>query len=57
MSPTDYEHWKERGWLDKDTRYFYDNVKGNLFKDLIARFVGWVTGRQIDKAMAETAKS
>jgi multimeric flavodoxin WrbA len=27
-------------------------VSGNLFKDLIARFVGWMTGRQIDKAMA-----
>jgi multimeric flavodoxin WrbA len=53
MSPTDYKHWKERGWLERDARYFHDNVNGNLFKDLIARFVGWMTGRQIDKAMAK----
>jgi multimeric flavodoxin WrbA len=52
MSPTDYRHWKERGWLETETRYFYDNVQGNWFLDLIARFVGWMTGRQIDKALA-----
>jgi multimeric flavodoxin WrbA len=53
MSPTDYKHWKERGWLEKDVRYFHDNVNGNLFKDLVARFAGWMTGRQIDKAVAK----
>jgi hypothetical protein len=55
MSPTDYRHWKERGWLERETRYFHDNVKQNVFMDLIARFVGWMTGRQIDKAMARMA--
>jgi multimeric flavodoxin WrbA len=55
MSPTDYAHWKERGWLDKDTPYFYANVKRNIFLDLLARFAGWMTGRQIDKAMAKAA--
>jgi multimeric flavodoxin WrbA len=52
MSPTDYQHWKERGWLDTKTRYFHDNVRGNWVLDLLARFVGWMTGRQIDKALA-----
>ena len=52
MSPTDYRHWKERGWLDVQTRYFCDNVRGNWFLDLIARAIGWMTGRQIDKALA-----
>ena len=35
--------------------YYHDNVRGNLFKDWVARFVGWLTGRQIDKAMAKLA--
>jgi multimeric flavodoxin WrbA len=55
MSPTDYRHWKERGWLEKETRYFHDNVKRNLIMDLIASLIGWMMGRQIDKALAETA--
>lgn len=53
MSPTDYKYFKEKGWLGKDVRYFYDNVKGNVFKDLIARLIAWVVGRQIDKAIAK----
>ena len=53
MSPTDYKHWKEKGWLEKDARYFHDNVKQNVFMDLIARFIGWMTGRQIDKALTK----
>ena len=55
MSPTDYKQWRERGWLEKETRYFYDNVKRNALMDLIARLLGWMTGRQIDKALAKTA--
>jgi multimeric flavodoxin WrbA len=51
MSPTDYRHWKERGWLDPKTRYYHDNVRGNRFLDLVARLLGWITGRQIDKAL------
>jgi hypothetical protein len=41
--------------LDKDTHYYHNNVRGNLIKDQLARFVGWLTGRQIDKAMANMA--
>ena len=33
MSPTDYQHWSERGWLDTKTRYFHDNVRRNGFLD------------------------
>ncbi len=52
ISPTDYKYFKENGWLERDTRYFYDNVKGNVFKDLIARLMAWIMGRQINKAIA-----
>jgi multimeric flavodoxin WrbA len=55
MSPTDYRHWNERGWLDVRTPYFHDNARGNLAMDLVARFIGWMMGRQIDRAMAKTA--
>lgn len=53
MSPTDYGYWKERGWLEKETRYFYDNVRPNVLYDLVARIVGWIVGRQIDAALAK----
>jgi hypothetical protein len=55
MSPVDYRHWHEKGWLDDETRYYHDNVRGNRLKDLVARLIGWFTGRQIDKAMAKMA--
>jgi NAD(P)H-dependent FMN reductase len=54
MSPTDYQHWKERGWLDPETPYFHDNVRRNVLMDLVARLAGWMTGRQIDKALAKS---
>jgi hypothetical protein len=53
MSPTDYAYWKGKGWLERDTRYFHDNVNWNWFKDLVPRLMGWITGRQVGKAMAE----
>jgi hypothetical protein len=31
----------------------HDNVNCNWFKDLVPRFIGWITGRQVDKALAE----
>ena len=55
MSPTDYRHWQERGWLDTRTPYYHDNVRRNVLWDMIARFAGWMTGRQIDRALAETS--
>ena len=49
MSPYDYKYWKEKGWFDKSTKYFYKNIKLNIFKDVFARFFAWVFGRQMDK--------
>ena len=54
MSPTDYRFWKENGWLEQDAVYFHDNVAPNWIFDRITRFVGWMTGRQIDKAIADS---
>jgi multimeric flavodoxin WrbA len=56
MSPTDYRHWKDNGWLEQETRYFYDNVQGNALLDLVARAFGWMTGRQIDKALKDATQ-
>jgi hypothetical protein len=55
MSPTDYAYWKEQGWLNGEATYFYDNVRGNPLKDWVARAAGWMTGKQIDRALGETA--
>jgi hypothetical protein len=54
MSPTDYQYWQEKGWLEQDAGYFHDNVKANWLFDGAARIMGWMTGRQIDSALAET---
>lgn len=53
MSPTDYRYMKEKGWFDKDVSYFYDNVRGSFLKDRIARVMGWIIGRKIDKTLAK----
>jgi hypothetical protein len=54
MSPTDYQYWKEQGWLEPDTVYFHDNVRANWLFDRATRVMGWLTGRQIDSALAES---
>jgi hypothetical protein len=53
MSPTDYRFWKDRGWLEPGATYFHDNVQPNWVFDRVTRALGWVTGRQIDRALAE----
>ena len=53
MSPCDYKYWKEKGWFEKDTKYFCGNIKRNIFKDAIARFLAWMIGRQMDKAFTK----
>jgi multimeric flavodoxin WrbA len=53
LSPTDYQYWQEQGWLEPDTLYFHENVKANWLYDRAARVVGWMTGRQIDSALAQ----
>ncbi|MEJ2211624.1 MAG: NAD(P)H-dependent oxidoreductase [Anaerolineae bacterium] len=54
MSPTDYGYWKEKGWLEPDAVYFHDNVRPNWLFDRLTRFMGWMTGRQIDGAIAQS---
>jgi hypothetical protein len=56
MSPTDYQYWKEKGWLEPEAVYFHDNVRANWLFDRVARVTGWLTGRQIDNALAESAE-
>ena len=53
MSPLDYRYWKEKGWLEPETVFFHDNVQANVVKDWVGRSVGWFTGTQIDRAMAQ----
>jgi multimeric flavodoxin WrbA len=55
MSPTDYRYWKDKGWLESETVYFHDNVKANWLFDRATRVMGWMTGRQIDRAVAQSA--
>jgi len=49
MSPYDYNYWKEKGWFDKNTKYFYKNIKRNIFKEIFSSAIAWIFGRQIDK--------
>lgn len=34
----DYQYWKNKGWLEKSTEYYY-NVKINAFKRVLSRFI------------------
>jgi multimeric flavodoxin WrbA len=54
MSPTDYRYWKAQGWLEPGTIYFHDNVRANWLFDRATRVMGWMTGRQIDSAVAKS---
>jgi multimeric flavodoxin WrbA len=49
MSPYDHQYWNEKGWFEKESVYFYSPVKRNIIYDLIAKFVAWMMGRQMDK--------
>jgi len=49
MSPYDYKYWNDKGWFKKDTRYFHENVKMNVFKDAFARLFAWIFKRQMEK--------
>ena len=55
MSPTDYAYWKEKGWLEPETVYFHEHVRPNWLFDRATRAMGWMTGRQIDSALAKPA--
>jgi len=51
-SPVDYMYWKEKGWFEKDARYFSANVRANFFMDIIARIIELMVSRQMNKAEA-----
>lgn len=55
MSPTDYGYWKEKGWLEPGAVYFHNNVQANWLFDRVTRAMGWMTGRQIDSAIAKSS--
>jgi hypothetical protein len=54
--PTDYEYWKNKGWLDPRTSYFTTHAKENVLKSLIPRFMAWMMGRNMDKSMRKTGQ-
>jgi len=49
--PTDYRYWKERGWLDKETKYFVD-VPVNPIYSLLGSGMEWFLRRQVRKLRA-----
>ncbi len=53
MSPYDYKYWNEKGWFDKNSKYFYNNVKRNIIKDSFARFFAWIFGRMMKKEFSK----
>jgi hypothetical protein len=53
-SPTDFNYWKGNGWFDENTKYFYSDVKMNIFYDLIARIIAWMIGRKVKKGIIES---
>ncbi|MBD3255314.1 MAG: hypothetical protein GF383_09490 [Candidatus Lokiarchaeota archaeon] len=42
MSPYDYDYWKKNGWFEKNSKYFYNNIKRSILKDSIVRFIAWI---------------
>ena len=51
-SPVDYRYWKEKGWFEKDARYFCENVRTNFFMDIVARLVALMVSRKMNKSGA-----
>ena len=51
-SPVDYQYFKENGWLNKNTKFFYNRVKTNPFLDGLAKMMSWFVGKSIEKSLA-----
>jgi len=49
MSPYDYKYWGDKGWFQKDKKYFHENVKINIFKDAFAKLFAWIFRHQMEK--------
>jgi hypothetical protein len=54
QTPTDNKYFRDKGWLDEKAKYFSGNVRGNVFKSLVARLMAGIMGRQIDKALSRS---
>lgn len=52
VSPADYHYWKEKGWLDRKTRYFVDVPVNPVYRAL-GRVVEWLSTRQMRKDMPQ----
>lgn len=52
VSPADFRYWKEKGWLDRGTKYFVD-VPVNPVYHAIGKAVGWISARQIKKDLVD----
>ena len=48
VSPADYRYWKEKGWLERGTKYF-TNVPVNPVYHAIGTVVEWIAARQVKK--------
>jgi len=48
-SPEDYAYWREQGWLEPGARYFTEHSRPGLLKELYAKFVAWMVGRNMQK--------
>jgi multimeric flavodoxin WrbA len=55
ISPADYRYWKEKGWLDRDTKYFTDVPVNPLF-DAIGRTVEWFSARKMRNDLADVPR-
>jgi multimeric flavodoxin WrbA len=51
VSPADYRYWKEKGWLDRGTKYFVD-VPVNPLYNIIGVIVEWFSARGVKKDLA-----
>lgn len=52
ISPADYQYWKERGWLDRGTRYFVD-VPVNPLYHAAGVVIEWISARQVRKDLQQ----
>ena len=51
ISPADYQYWRDKGWLDRNTRFFTD-VPVNQVYTVIGMIVGWLSANQTKKELS-----
>ncbi|MBN2134153.1 MAG: flavodoxin family protein [Acidobacteria bacterium] len=56
LSPTDYKYYNDKGWFDKKKKYFFDHIQHNPIKSGIARLMGIMMGRQLEKSLRKSGK-